>query len=156
VTLLIAFSLAGAAVPEENYDFLSVTDGPCIPQQGVGLTPEQKAECARMTAPRHYRGTWSVGFEWSYFTPVGHRSCLNTKEQEPCIELSGNGLPALKRWGCAREFAVDFIGRRNVQPGSYPAYKIVVDRLISAKRMPDPPPDENCDPKRFPEPKAQQ
>jgi len=152
MTILIGLALLGATVPEENYDFLAVMDGPCVPKQGVRFTPTQEAECARMTEPRHYRGTWYVDFETSFFTPAGRRSCLKTKERDACMELSGEALPPTKRWECGREFAVDFVGRRNVLPGFYPSYRIVVDQLISVKRLPDPP-DKYCDPKRFPEPK---
>jgi hypothetical protein len=155
---IIALSLFGAApplVPDENYDFLSVTDGPCVPKQGVRLSVAQEAECARMSEPRHYRGTWYVGFESSVFTPAGHRPCLETDESDPCIELEGKPLPWPTRWECDREFEVNFIGRRTVHPGFYPTYRIVVDRLISARRLPDPPYDpDQCDPKHYPEPKG--
>jgi len=152
VTLLIALALFGAPVPEEDYAFLGVKDDRCIPKIGVGIEPQYEAECKRMTEPRHYRGTWYVDFETSFFTPTGYRSCLETTEHNPCMELSGEALPRLKRWECGREFEVDFVGRRNVLPGFWPAYKIVVDKLIWVKRLPDPH-DENCDPKRYPEPK---
>jgi len=156
--LVIALGLFAAApplVPNENYDFLSVTDGPCVPKQGVRLTEAQETECAQMSEPRHYRGTWRVGFESSVFTPAGHRLCLQTDQSAPCMQLEGKALPWPTRWECDREFEVDFIGRHTVHPGFYPAYRIVVDHLISAKRLPDPANDpEQCDPKHYPEPKG--
>ena len=133
-------------IPEENYGFLSVKDGVCIPKIGVGVEPKHRAVCQRMTEPRRYRGTWYVAFETSFFTPVGMRSCIETRGLTNCAELAGSSLPWPPRWACPRKFEVEFIGRRNVMPGSFPSYRIIVDELISAKRLPDPPrhPDE-CD-----------
>jgi len=143
---------ATSETPEEDHDFLSVTDGPCIPKIGVGIEQQYKTECQRMTGPRRYRGRWFVAFETSFFTPVGQESCIKTKGQTNCAELIGKALPWPGRWDCAREFEVEFVGRRNVLPGFYESapYKIVVDRLISAKRLPDPY-DENCDSNLHPE-----
>ena len=72
VRVLVALSLLGllavsaqraaamerphSEISEENYDFLSVTEGPCIPKIGVGIEPKYAAECKRMTEPRRYRG----------------------------------------------------------------------------------------------------
>jgi len=151
---LLLGNASAPGVPEENYDFLSVTKGPCVPSIGVKLTPTQEAECARMTEPRHYRGTWRVGFESSIFTPAGRRVCWETDATAQCMALEGTTLPWPTRWECDREFELDFIGRRNVSPGFFPSYRIVVDRLISVKRLPDPANDpEQCDPKHYPEPK---
>ena len=132
---------------EENYEFLSVTNGRCIPKIGVGIDPDSEAECQRMTEPRRYRGTWFVAFETSLFTPIGKQSCIETKGRTNCAELVGKALPWPSRWACPRQFEIEFVGRRNLLPGFDPTYRIVVDQLISAKRLPDPPhePDE-CDP----------
>ena len=136
-----------SAVAEENYDFLLVTLGPCVPQIGVGIEPKHRVECERMTQPRLYRGTWIVAFETSLFTPIGKESCVETREWTSCASLSGSGLPWPSRWACPRKFEVEFIGRRNALPGFDPAYRIVVDRMISAKRLPDPPHEAGeCDP----------
>lgn len=133
-------------IPEENYDFLLVTDGPCIPKAGIDENGEWG--CGRMTQPRRYRGTWYVAFETSLFTPLGKRGCIKTRALTECAELEGKALPWPPRWACARQFEVEFIGRRNLLPQWSPsAYRVVVDRLISAKRLPDPPHEPNeCDP----------
>ena len=133
--------------PEDNYDFLSVTVGPCVPRFGVGIEPQHEAECRRMTEPRRYRGTWYVAFETSFFTPIGTQGCIKTKGRTNCAQLVGKTLPWPSRWACPREFEIEFIGRRNELPRFDPTpYRIIVDQLISAKRLPDPPhePDE-CD-----------
>ena len=141
-----AAAQTSAMIPEENYDFLSVTDGPCVPKIGVGIEAKYEAECKRMTEPRRYRGTWYVDFETSFFTPAGRRQCWGPKGTGGCLELKGEALPWPKRSDCGREFEVDFIGRRNVLPTFYPAYTIVVDQVISARRLPDPPHDaDECD-----------
>jgi hypothetical protein len=141
-------------IPEESYDFLSVTDGPCLPKAGIGIDPKFEVACKEITDPKRYRGRWFVAFETSFFTPIGHQSCIETKLYTRCIELAGTALPWPPRDECPRtqEFELEFIGRRNVLPrhleGS--AYEIVVDKLISAKRLPDPYDDE-CDPELHPE-----
>lgn len=140
---------AHLAIPEENYDFLSVTTGPCIPKIGVGIEPRFQAPCKRMTEPRRYRGTWFVAFETSYFTPVGTQSCVETRGLTNCAHLVGKALPWPSRWACPRRFELEFIGRRNLLPQFYGGtrYKIAVDRVITLKRLPDPryEPGE-CDP----------
>lgn len=136
-----------SAVPEENYDFLLVTSGPCVPRIGVGIEPKHRVECGRMTEPRLYRGTWFVAFETSLFAPIGRESCGEMREWTSCAALSGSVLPWPSRWACPRKFKVEFIGRRNALPGFDPAYRIVVDKVISVKRLPDPPHEAGeCDP----------
>ena len=160
IALLAANTVGASAVdpssiPEEDYDFLSVTDGTCLPNIAVGIDPKYEAECRRMTEPKRYRGRWYVAFETSYFTPAGMQSCIETKGLTDCAELVGSALPWPGRWDCAREYEVEFIGRRNALPRFFrgAAYEVVVDELISAKRLPDPY-DENCDPELHPELKA--
>lgn len=101
-----------------------------------------------------YRGTWHVAFETSFFTPVGEKSCIQTKGLTNCIELVGKALPWPGRWDCAREFEIEFIGHGG-QTAPLRLPRIVVDRVVSAKRLPDPY-DENCDTKLHPELKAKE
>ncbi len=140
-------TLKDSGIPEEDYAFLSVASGPCATPMRASTDAASRAACSRMTEPRRYRGTWSVDFEGSFFTPRGRPNCL-VSEADHCVELAGKVLPWPSRWACPRVFEVEFIGRRNAQPNFYdgPPYKIVVDELISVKRLPDPPhePDE-CD-----------
>lgn len=149
MTFLIALGLLSATVPEENYDFLSVTNGPCIPKFGGRIETKYKTECERMTEPRRYRGTWRVEFEGSVFTPAGIADCFETRGGTRCAYVEGKALPWPSRWACPRKYEVEFIGRRNVLPGLYGNafdYRIVVDELIEAKRLPDPPHESNdCD-----------
>ena len=152
VLALLAVSQPAAAtnhskIPEEDYDFLSVTTGPCIPTIGIGIEPKHRVECERITPPRRYRGTWFVAFETSYFTPIGKRSCIETKGLTTCAELRGTALPWPSRWACPRKFEIEFIGRRNNSPGFDPAYQIVVDEVVSMTRLPNPPYEaDECDP----------
>ena len=134
----IAFS--PPPLPEEDYSFLLVTTGPCVPKIGIGIEPKYRAACKRMTKPGRYRGTWYTDFETSFFTPIGQRSCIETKGLTRCAALAGGkALPWPARSACPRLWEVEFIGRRNVLPGSYPGYRIVVDEVIDFKRLPDPP-----------------
>lgn len=142
--------VAGDRVPEEKYDFLAVADERCIPQIGVKPDAKQEVECKRLTEPRRYRGTWLVAFETSIFTPAGKPHCIEgvTLDYCPDLILEGKALPWPGRWSCARLFQVDFVGRRSSWVGSELNYRVVVDKLISAKRLPDPPYEVNeCDPK---------
>jgi hypothetical protein len=151
--LLSAPSFAAAnvaGVPEESYGFLAVADGPCVPKIGAKLTPQQEDECQRLAEPRRYRGRWFVGFETSIFKPAGKPTCIEgvTLDYCPDLILEGKALPWPGRWSCTRMFEVDFVGRRTVWPGSGMNYRLIVDRLISAKRLPDPTwATGECDPK---------
>ncbi|MEO5772487.1 MAG: hypothetical protein ABIQ32_00015 [Sphingomicrobium sp.] len=142
LSMLVAGALQIAAtdvptIAEEDYDFIAVTKGPCALKIGVGIEPKHEAECQRITAPRRFRGTWQVEFEGSFFTPIGKPDCVETRRN--CAELVGQSLPWPSRWACPRKFEVEFVGRRNVLPRDDPsAYRIIVDKVITAKRLPDP------------------
>jgi hypothetical protein len=107
---------------------------------GIGIEPKNKAACNQLTGPRRYRGTWYVDFETSFFTPAGKPDCIKT-EVPDCVELEGDALPWPKRAACPREYRIEVIGRRNLLPRylTGAAYKVIVDRVISIKRLPDPP-----------------
>jgi hypothetical protein len=134
---------------EENYDFLSVTTGPCAPKNGIMVGPNQRLVCKRLTQPLRYRGTWLVGSKTSLFTPSGS-SCIDAKSSANCAQLL-NAKDALasairrdSSWACLKMYRVEFIGRRNVLPNVDPAYRITVDELLAYWPLPDPPhkPDE--------------
>lgn len=125
----------------EGLDF-DTKERPCL---GRAAAPE----CAEMTQQGLYRGRWLVGFETSFFAPTGVEFCGQTSRGSGgCIFLTGDVLPWPGRWDCSRIYELEFVGRRNVLPGlygGYSAYKIVAERLISAKRLRDPD-DPNCRP----------
>lgn len=139
------------AVPDEDYSFLTVADGRCLPKIGDGIEPRYRAECQRIAEPRRYRGMWQVEFEGSTFTPAGKALCIEGVTLDSCADLTlvGESLPWPSRWACPRRFELEFIGRRTLHPHltNLLAYKIAVDKIVSAKRLADPPhsPDE-CDP----------
>jgi len=137
------------AIPEEDYRFLSVTNGPCFSGPGERTKLENDVVCKSMSPLRRYRGTWFVAFETSLFMPLGNPECGEVGRSVNCAELVGKALPWPSRWACPRKFAIEFIGKRNLQPQYYDdvAYKIVVQKVISIKRLPDPPYEPNeCDP----------
>jgi hypothetical protein len=127
-------------IPEENYDLLTITDDTCKPEIGVGIKSKYEAACKQMTEPRRYRGTWYVDFETSFFTPIGKQDCIETKVPD-CVELAGDALPWPRRSDCPRQYQIELIGRRNLLPRYFTgaAYKVIVDRVVSVKRLPDPP-----------------
>jgi len=135
-------------VPEENYDLLTVANDTCKPKIGVGIEPQHETACKQMSEPRRYRGTWYVDFETSFFTPIGRQYCMDTKPFGVCLELQGKALPWPNRAACPRRYQIEFIGRRNLLPRFYgAAYKILVDRVVFIKRLPDPPREPGeCDP----------
>lgn len=129
----------GASVePLATGSQLLALDDRCLPKSGVGIEARFEADCLRMTEPKRWRGTWRVAFEDSTFTPAGQRHC----KVGYCLSLEGKALSWPGRWACAREYEIEFIGRASVWRGAYghgiPSYKLVVDRLISAKRLADP------------------
>ena len=126
--------------PEEDYSFLAVTDGPCVPKIGTRVKPEQQAICNRMTPMRRYRGTWLVGFETSLFAPIGRPSCAVPTSLEKCAELAGDlYFRPHSRWACPKLYRLEFIGHRNVLPASVPPYRITVDEVLAYSPLPDPP-----------------
>lgn len=135
---------------EEGYAFLSVTDGPCVPKMGVDIDKKYRSQCQQKTAARRYRGTWLVDAETSLFTPGGPGSCERPGALTRCAQLEGKSLPWPSRWACPRVFEIDIIGRRNVFPQLYGglAYKISVEKVLSARRvLPDPPHEAGeCEP----------
>ena len=136
-------------IPDEHYEFRSVIDSACWPQAAVKMAAAQRAECSRLTAPRRYRGTWRVAFETSIFTPAGNAGCVEgvTMDYCPDLILRGKRLPWPSRWACPQEYDIEFIGRRSLHPGKMFGFDVAVDRVISAKRLPDPPHEPGeCDP----------
>lgn len=132
-----------------DFDFDNSWKSPCIPAVGREPDPAFADACKRMSGPQYFHGVWSVEFEMSNFTFPGRLDCHRARDRS-CIAIAGEALPWPGRWACSREYEVEFIGRRSLLPGPYlhggvPGYRIAVDRLISAKRLPDPP-DPNCDP----------
>lgn len=87
-----AAAMSKSKLEEENYDLLTDTNDTCKPKIGVGIEPMHEAACKQMTEPRRYRGTWYVGFETSFFTPIGKQDCIETKVPD-CVELAGDTLP---------------------------------------------------------------
>jgi hypothetical protein len=126
--------------PEETYDFLTETSGPCVTGIGTQMDPKQLRTCKRMTPKRRYRGTWLVGSEASLFAPVGKPDCTNAMAVANCAELVGAQYfgPHSPR-SCPKLYKVEFVGQRNALPASHPAYRITVDYILADQPLPDPP-----------------
>jgi hypothetical protein len=122
---------AGQLPPIETYEFLTDTDDRCI--------RERTAECDQMSEPRLFRGLWRAAFESSTLTPPERIDCEDPKSDLPCIWLEGDELPSGSKYDCVA-YELEFVGRRMLHLGMYghlggSPYKVVVDRLISAKRL---------------------
>jgi hypothetical protein len=137
------FGIFPREFPEESYDFLTVTSGPCAPRAGVRIGPKQALACKRMTSKRRYRGTWLLDSSRSLFAPAGKPNCLDSQMQETCAELGGKGLDWLRPYSqshmCPALYRLEFVGRRNVAPNGRPAYRIAVENVIAYEKLPDPP-----------------
>ena len=116
--------------PVETYEFLTDKDDTCI---------KDAPDCHQMSEPRLFRGTWRFAFEGSMLTPPGKIDCEEAGSDVPCMWLDGDDLPWAGKGDC-RAYEVEFVGRRSLHPGFYrgAAFEVVVDRLISAKRLPNP------------------
>ena len=133
-------SISVARFQEENYDFLAVTTGPCVPKAGIPIGPKQRAACQRMTPKRRYRGTMYAGGGTYLFAPVGQPSCAGAKDQPNCAELVGDmWFRPQYELECPTLYRVELIGRRNVLPGADPAYRINVDEVLAYWQLDDPP-----------------
>lgn len=138
-----------------DFDFANRSESPCVWGRNRRPDPAYAERCKEFSEAQYYHGVWRVEFEMSNFTFQGRTPCFGkTGDHESCIDLTGEALPWPGRWDCSREFEVEFVGRRSLfavpVPLGISGYQVKVDRLISAKRLPDPY-DENCDPELHPE-----
>jgi hypothetical protein len=126
--------------PEETYDFLAVTTGPCVSGTGMPIDPEQLVACKRMTPKRRYRGTWLVGFDISLFAPAGKPDCTKAMAVAYCAELVGADYfrPHSSK-ACPKLYRLEFVGQRNALPSSHPSYRIAVDYILADEPLPNPP-----------------
>jgi len=131
------------ADPKREFKFELVEQQPCSwTRERRGPDPRFASECGRLSGPLRWHGTWSVESEGSDFMPEGGLTCPRSLSSPCSIAIEGKALPWPGRWACPRHFKIEFIGRRSLLPGPYGSfgmtqYRIVVDRLISAKRLPD-------------------
>ena len=106
------------------------------------MRPEQLLACKRMTPKRRYRGIWLVTPQASLFAPAGKPSCIDAAAMVNCAELVGKHLDWLRpyyRDACPILYQLEFIGRRNVLPGSNPAYRIEVEEVLADQVLPNAP-----------------
>ncbi len=128
--------------PEETYDFLAMTNGPCVQE----IKAIMRTACERMTPKRRYRGTLFASGQTFLFAPAGHPPCAGEGGQAGCVAVEGN------MWirpdydaQCPRLYRLELVGRRNVLPRANPTYRIMVDEIVAYQEL-DGPPNEpaNC------------
>lgn len=110
-----------------------------------GKDAGKPVDCDRLSGPEYYSGFWLEDRESSTFTFTGEKRCWDdhTDAINQCIELQMTSEEASKipgrLWECTQIFRLEFVGRHTVRPVSvsmgYPSHAIVVDRIISAKRL---------------------
>lgn len=97
--------------------------------------------CYRFGPPQRFNGLWAAGFELSRFCAPPAKECSHFAPpgNETWIEGAGKYLAPedQRRDGL---FAVDFIGRRSMYPGTYGhsnqyEHAIIVERMLSIRRV---------------------
>jgi hypothetical protein len=100
------------------------------------LAPMSDDKCYRFGEPQHWQGTWDLAMESSTFCPA-QLNCPAKPDDAPWLEFSGV-RPAEAKFPPGGVFAIEFIGRRNLLPGTFGHFgmaksELIVDRLISIK-----------------------
>jgi len=121
---------------------------PCFPKEEPRLGGARSfvgsEECFRFNRPERMHGVWLVEFEGSEFLPNVSEPPAQLGYSEDTIWLEfGQHASMPPDWRGDRAFAIDFIGRRASYPGFYghmgnARHLIVVDKLVSAKRVAPP------------------
>ena len=111
--------------------------------EGFAAVPFTAEQCFELAPARRWRGLWRDDFEGSRFCPEPVDEC-DYKTSGDIIWLSSSerlkAARALPQRGEGGLFEVEFVGRLTAQRGYYghfgmSDYEIVVDRLISIRRL---------------------
>jgi hypothetical protein len=95
-------------------------------------------QCYRFGTPRHWSGLWYSGFEDSQFCNAPAIDCPNNA---PEVWLDfGPTEPKEGKFPPGGVFAVEFVGRANLYPGTFghmglAPNEVLVDRLIAIRRV---------------------
>lgn len=136
--LLCAVSAAGCARKEQKVsdaERLQIRLGGAFPTDAVG-------GCYAMDKPKRWRGFFRYDFERSLF--CADRQCSDTLGGQMWLSGKAAGLWPNPKTDQGSLYEIEFIGRRTAVRGyhghqsQYP-YEVVVDRLISMKRIEAPP-----------------
>ena len=92
-------------------------------------------KCVRMTPRKQFRGLWRADFEGSQFCEGPATACEFTRDGSTAW-LSGQ----TEEYEDGELYRVKFIGRKTIDAGTYGhfgmyAHEVVVDRMISRKRL---------------------
>jgi hypothetical protein len=96
-----------------------------------------------MTKPERIRGYWSDQFEGSQFCAAPTAACFNAERNSTWLEFADPKMERREPTGAL--YAVEFIGRRPLYSGTFGHFgmfqnDVIVDRMISMKRLGPPPP----------------
>lgn len=120
---------------------------PCFRVVEFGIQHVGEEACFRFGPPARMQGVWLPEFEGSsFFQNARVRPTRDFSRSQTWLDLDSRVvLPKLgvRDDGELKAVAVDFVGRRSIFPGMYghlggSRHYIIVDRLISAKLLPDP------------------
>jgi len=117
--------------PETTYEFLQTTTGPC-----AAAAAKRRAGCKTLTPKRRYRGTLYAFGDTFLFAPLGKPPCIGEAAGRNCAAVEGNvWIRGDYDAQCPRLYQIEFVGRRNVLPGSNPAYRIKLDNIIADSEL---------------------
>lgn len=99
-------------------------------------------QCVKMTEPKRWKGLWRNAFEGSRFCETPATGCTDAPSDEK-VWLDWNAGPEPDGALCE----VEFIGRQTQYAGEYghlgmSRHEIIVDRMLSIKRLETGPPEK--------------
>lgn len=103
---------------------------------GIDAMSDRTDQCFAMTKPQRWRGLWLDAFEGQRFCPAPAQSCEDDgKDRHIWITFPNDARPSGEAI-TAKTYAIEFVGRRTLLPGSHghmgmSAHEIIVDKLIS-------------------------
>jgi len=106
--------------------------------QAMGTTDQ----CFKMEPQRNWQGLWRNDFEGSRFCPAPARQCMfETPGDRIRLDTRDPQFPQPEGMRGAL-YAIEFIGRKTAYPFLEDpfGYEMIVDRLISLKKIEPPPP----------------
>jgi hypothetical protein len=107
---------------------------------GIEALPSGIDKCFKMERQRRWSGLYVTGFEWSRFCPAPAQECSDSSPGEyiKLVDSSATALPGYVGEESPPLYTIEFVGRKTVFPidgPSVPIYEMLVDRLISIKRI---------------------
>lgn len=134
----------------DEFDSDITRDRTCYMETDAPAKAQVEAKCRELGQRKYYHGVWIVGFEANGFTFVGQPECYEPGQKNICLSLRGDAL-VWPPGACPRRIEIEFVGRRYLHPVAgpweiFPEYAVIVEKVISRRRLADPTGPGSCEP----------